>query len=116
MWSWLESEFSLYKIWYFSQLKSVDVVEAFISRIKDVNPVLNCVVDNCFDAALTEARAADKLIASGEKPEQQLENDTPFLGVPFTTKDAISVKGTLSNSMPWADGGFGSREEEGMLI
>jgi fatty acid amide hydrolase 2 len=75
------------------QLKSEEVVEAFIARIKEVNSVLNCVVDNRFELALAEARAIDKLIESGDKTEKQLEKEKPFLGVPFTTKDAISVKG-----------------------
>ncbi|KAG8225712.1 hypothetical protein J437_LFUL001747, partial [Ladona fulva] len=73
-------------------VKSVEVVETFIARIKDINPALNCVVDQRFEDALKEARAVDKLIESGTKSEEELARETPFLGVPFTTKDSIQVK------------------------
>lgn len=74
------------------------VLEAFIDRIKEVNPLLNCVVDNRFDDALKEAAAADALIASGEHTLAELERDKPFLGVPISTKDCLSVKGLLHTS------------------
>lgn len=70
-------------------------MEAFIDRIKEVNPLLNCVVDNRFDEALIEAAEADALIASGDLTLEQLERDKPFLGVPISTKDCLSVKGML---------------------
>jgi fatty acid amide hydrolase 2 len=44
---------------------------------------------------LEEAQKADKLIQSGEKDEETLELETPFLGVPFTIKDCFSVAGKL---------------------
>lgn len=75
------------------KVKSVEVVEAFISRIRDINPLLNCVVDERFDDALKDARGVDKLIESGIKTEEEIAKETPFLGVPFTTKDSIQVKG-----------------------
>ena len=75
-------------------MSSEEVVNIFIKRINDVNPMINCVVDNRFDLALEEAKKVDKLIQSGEKDEQTLELETPFLGVPFTIKDCFSVKGT----------------------
>lgn len=53
-------------------------------------------VDNCFGAALEEARAADELIASGVKTEAQLEKDKPFLGVPFTTKECLQAEGLFT--------------------
>lgn len=70
-------------------------MEAFIDRIKEVNPLLNCVVDNRFDDALKEAAEADALIASDEYTLDELERDKPFLGVPISTKDCLSVKGLL---------------------
>ncbi|KAJ9597825.1 hypothetical protein L9F63_011320 [Diploptera punctata] len=75
------------------KVTSVEAVETFIARIKEVNPILNCVVDERFEAALQDARNVDKLIESGTKSAQELEKETPFLGVPFTTKDCLKVKG-----------------------
>lgn len=70
-------------------------METFIDRIREVNPLLNCVVDDQFDEALKEAAAADALIASGERTTDELERDLPFLGVPISTKDCLAVKGLL---------------------
>ncbi|XP_068081794.1 fatty-acid amide hydrolase 2 [Anabrus simplex] len=75
------------------KVSSVEVVELFISRIKEVNPVLNCVVDERFEEALKEAKQVDELIRSNIKTVEEIARDTPFLGVPFTTKDSIKVKG-----------------------
>jgi fatty acid amide hydrolase 2 len=68
-------------------------VKKYIKRIGTVNPVLNCLVENRFEDALKEARAADELIKGGTLSEEQLLKEKPFLGVPFTTKDCLMVKG-----------------------
>lgn len=75
------------------QLTSVQVLEAFIQRIKEINPLLNCVVDNRFNDALKDAADVDALIASGQFSEAELEHDKPFLGVPLSTKDCLEVEG-----------------------
>lgn len=75
------------------QITSEQVLDSFIERIKKVNPVLNCVVANRFDEARKEAQEADQLIKSQRIPQETLANEKPFLGVPFTTKDCIPVKG-----------------------
>lgn len=77
------------------KITSVEVLESFIARIKEINPVLNCVVANRFEDALAEARAADELIASGSLSENDIEKEKPLLGVPFTTKDCVAVKDML---------------------
>lgn len=84
------------------KLTSVEVVSAFIERIKEVNPQLNCVVDDRFSEALKEATDADRLIASGTLSQDQLLKDLPFLGVPISTKDCISVKNMLNTAGVWA--------------
>jgi fatty acid amide hydrolase 2 len=76
------------------QVTSEEVVQAYIERIKEVNPLINCMVDNRFDEALKEARNVDKLIQSKQKDAATLELETPFLGVPFSTKDTFAVKGS----------------------
>lgn len=88
----LESASSLASKIRHKKLKSQQVVESYIARIKEINPIINAVVDTNFTEALKLAKRADELVASGADPEE-LEKNTPFLGVPFTNKDAIAVKG-----------------------
>jgi fatty acid amide hydrolase 2 len=73
-------------------------MKAFIDRVQEVNPLLNCVVDERFADALKEAEDADKLIASGTMTEEEIIAKKPFLGVPISTKDCIMVKGLLNTS------------------
>ncbi|KXJ80234.1 hypothetical protein RP20_CCG026068 [Aedes albopictus] len=83
------------------KLTSVEVTQAFIERCKEINPLLNCVVDQCYEAALKEAAMADKLIASRTLTEEQLATEKPFLGVPISTKDCIRVKDLLHTAGIW---------------
>lgn len=71
------------------------MIEAFIERIKEVNPLLNCMVDERFNDAIKDAESADNLIKSGKFTEEQLAKEKPFLGVPISTKDCIAVKGIM---------------------
>lgn len=66
-----------------------DAVEAHIARIQAVNPALNAVVVQRFDAARAEARAADRRRAAGEPLG-------PLHGVPITVKECLDVVGTPS--------------------
>ncbi|XP_077510747.1 fatty-acid amide hydrolase 2-like [Amblyomma americanum] len=75
------------------EVKSADVVSAYIKRIQEVQPVINAVVEDCFDEAMREAEAADQLVASGTLSEQQLSQEKPLLGVPFSAKDSVAIKG-----------------------
>lgn len=75
-------------------LTSEEVVESFISRIKQVNPLINSVVDKRFEQALKEAREIDRKITearSGEGDKSILE--LPLVGVPMSVKETISVDG-----------------------
>lgn len=83
------------------KLTSVEVTQAFIDRCKEINPLLNCVVDQRFDEALKDAERADKLVASGTMSVEQLEREKPFLGVPISTKDCIRVQDLLHTSGIW---------------
>lgn len=73
----------------------MDVVQAYITRIKEVNPYLNAVVEDRYADALREAQEVDRFIASHCKTEQEIEKETPFLGVPFTVKESCGVKGCI---------------------
>ena len=70
------------------EVTSRRVCEAHIDRIRAVNPVINAVVADRFEAALREADAADTLVRTG--PRQALP---PFHGVPCTIKEAFAVQG-----------------------
>ncbi|CAL4114923.1 unnamed protein product, partial [Meganyctiphanes norvegica] len=83
------------------KLKSVEVVKSFIARIKEINPIVNCMVDQRFEDAIKEAEEADILIRSGSIDEETLARTKPFLGVPFTTKDCMAVKGLKQVAGLW---------------
>lgn len=82
-------------------MTSTQVLNTFIKRIKQVNPLLNCVVDERFDDALQDAAKVDELIASNQYTADQLRETKPFLGVPISTKDCIAVKGLLHTAGLW---------------
>ncbi|CAD7088420.1 unnamed protein product [Hermetia illucens] len=94
----LESATSLAQKIRTQKLTSVQVINSFIRRIKEVNPLLNCVVDERFKDALEDGAQADMLIKSGRYTEKELEEKFPFLGVPFTTKDQLAVKGMIQTA------------------
>lgn len=73
------------------QLRSEDVVRAYIERIREVNPLINAVVEERFEAAIEEARKADALIA--ETQPLWLIKNYPLLGVPCTVKESCSLRG-----------------------
>lgn len=74
------------------QITSTQVMNAFIKRIKQINPLLNCVVDECFKEARHEAAKVDVLIALNKYSIDELRESKPFLGVPMSTKDSIGVE------------------------
>jgi fatty acid amide hydrolase 2 len=64
----------------------LEVVDAHVARIEAVNPRLNALVAQRFDAARAEARAAEaRVLAAEDLP--------PFHGVPCTIKEAIWLEG-----------------------
>ncbi|XP_078218712.1 fatty-acid amide hydrolase 2 isoform X3 [Callithrix jacchus] len=75
------------------KVKCIDVVQAYINRIKDVNPMINGVVKYRFEEAMKEAHAVDKKLAEKQEDEATLEKKWPFLGVPFTVKEAFQLQG-----------------------
>ncbi|XP_034834695.1 fatty-acid amide hydrolase 2-A-like isoform X3 [Maniola hyperantus] len=85
-----ESATSLAKKIKQKELKSEELVQAVIERIKQVNPHLNAIAADRFEAALEEAREVDKLINEGLSEEFSKK---PLLGVPYTAKESQAVKG-----------------------
>lgn len=66
------------------QVSSLELTEAFLGRIGDVNPQLNALCHIAEETARRLARAADEELARGVRR-------SPLHGVPFTVKDWIEV-------------------------
>ncbi|XP_017783293.1 PREDICTED: fatty-acid amide hydrolase 2-like [Nicrophorus vespilloides] len=78
------------------ELKSVDVVKAYVARIQEVNRLVNAVVEDRYCDAVLEAKAVDSYLDSiqSQKEElQKVQRDQPLLGVPLTVKESCSLKG-----------------------
>ena len=71
------------------EVSAVEVVEAHLARIDEVNDKLNAVVHLCAERALDEARDADAALARGE-------SKGPLHGVPLTLKDSLDTKGVVT--------------------
>ncbi|XP_074518015.1 fatty-acid amide hydrolase 2-B [Halichoeres trimaculatus] len=75
------------------EVTSVEVVQAYIDRIQEINPLLNAIVVERFDEALKEAALVDKLIEEETGGEEVLEDRLPLLGVPLSVKESYAVQG-----------------------
>ncbi|MCS6847640.1 MAG: amidase family protein [Anaerolineae bacterium] len=71
------------------EVSSVEVTQAHIARIEEVNSKINAVVVRRFDQALREANEADARRARGEPLP-------PLHGVPITIKECLDLVGTPS--------------------
>jgi fatty acid amide hydrolase len=70
-------------------VSAADAVEAYIARIRVVNPGLNALVAERFDDARNEAREVDRRLAAGESVG-------PLGGVPVTVKECLDLAGTAA--------------------
>ncbi len=71
------------------KVTSVELVDAHIRAVRRVNPALNALVAERYDAARAEARAADERIAAADDPRSL----PPYLGVPCTIKESFALTG-----------------------
>ena len=71
------------------EVSAVEVVQAHLDRIGEVNPSLNAVVCLCEERALHEAREADAALSRGDEVG-------PLHGVPMTLKDSLDTEGVVS--------------------
>src|SRR5260221_7663572 len=78
-------------------VSSVEIVDACLARIEQVNPSINAVV-TLADDALERARDADAELAKGVVRG-------PLHGVPFTIKDSLDTAGvvTTAGTVGWRD-------------
>lgn len=89
----LHSATSLARMIRTRQVTSEEVVKAYISRIRDINPLVNAMTDSRFEAALLDARYVDRVVQKMTKSEEEIAKETPFLGVPLSVKGSIALKG-----------------------
>ncbi|HEV2386712.1 MAG TPA: amidase family protein [Candidatus Acidoferrales bacterium] len=71
------------------EASAVEIVEAHIARIEEVNPKLNAVVVMLYEQARREAKGRDAARARGESLG-------PLAGVPITIKESFDVSGAPS--------------------
>ncbi|XP_033184493.1 fatty-acid amide hydrolase 2 isoform X1 [Bombus vancouverensis nearcticus] len=76
------------------KISSVEVVTAFINRAKEVNGIINAIVEDRYSDALEEAKEVDKFLQTLENIDS-IKDKKPFLGVPFTTKESNEAKDML---------------------
>ena len=72
------------------QVSPVEAVEAYLSRIEQVDPKLNAYITLCGEAALAEARQAETDIGAGNIKG-------PLHGVPVGIKDQIHTRGIATS-------------------
>ena len=73
------------------KLSSLQVVEAHLRRIADVNPKLNAIVQLTAETARSQARQADAALARGTIIGT-------LHGVPFTVKDSLATAGVITTA------------------
>ncbi len=71
------------------RVSAVEVVEAHLAQIEELNPHINAVVALCAERALDEAKAADAAIARGDELGA-------LHGVPMTLKDSLDTEGVVT--------------------
>ena len=95
------------------EVRSEDVVRAYINRIKEVNPLINAVVDERFEAAIADAKKIDEQVESelsaledgsfvtsltGSLTREKRITLLPLLGIPFTCKDSFAIRGMICSA------------------
>ncbi len=68
------------------QISSVELTQAMLDRIRQIDPQIQAYMTVTDDLALEQARRADERLASGE-------NLSSLTGIPFGVKDCLSTKG-----------------------
>ncbi|XP_072763193.1 fatty-acid amide hydrolase 2-like [Anoplolepis gracilipes] len=90
----LESAISLAEKIRVKKVTSEEVVKTYIERCKEVNSLINAVVENRYLDAIKEAKAVDAMIEKCTDLEK-IRITLPYFGVPFTTKESNCAKGLI---------------------
>ncbi|XP_066141740.1 fatty-acid amide hydrolase 2-like [Euwallacea fornicatus] len=82
------------------EISCESVIKAYICRIKEVNRLLNAVIDDRFEEALEDARLVDRKLRDPKfnKYEDMIAKKFPLLGVPITIKGSLAVQGLRHTS------------------
>ena len=75
------------------ELSCVAAMEAFLGRARRVQPVLNSLSADRFDAALADAEDADRRLAAWRRKAKGREPLPVFFGVPIVLKECFAVDG-----------------------
>ena len=75
------------------KLKSQELVQCYIERMKQINPHLNAAVFYRFEQALCEAQEVDRILAGQVVPPEYSVERKPLLGIPCTIKESHSMIG-----------------------
>jgi aspartyl-tRNA(Asn)/glutamyl-tRNA(Gln) amidotransferase subunit A len=83
------------------KISPVELTESYLARSESLNPQLNAYVTITRNLAMSQARAAEKEIASGNYRG-------PLHGIPYAAKDLLAVKGypTTWGAKPYANQTF----------
>ncbi|QHJ72063.1 amidase [Planococcus halotolerans] len=84
-----------------NKISSRKAVEIYIKHLNNINPSINCLVENRFEEALQEADYADRVLAEGTA-------EGALWGVPISMKEAFHVSGMKTT------GGLLGRKEKTM--
>lgn len=78
-------------------MTSEAVIRAYVERVKQVNPLINAVVEDRFEAAIQDAKNVDQEVEVAHQygTLDVLAAQRPLLGVPLTVKESCCVKGYL---------------------
>lgn len=90
----LQSAVSLAEKIRMKKVTSEEIVRVYIERCKEVNGLINAIVESRYADAIEEAKAVDVMIEKCVNLEK-LKITQPFLGVPFTTKESNRVEGLI---------------------
>lgn len=80
------------------KVTSEEIVRAYIKRCKEVNSLINAVVEDRYSDAIKEAKGVDAMIEKCTDFEK-IKITLPFFGVPFTTKESNRAKGKQNNTI-----------------
>ena len=74
------------------EISSLDLVQAHIDRIREINPAVNAVVELMADEAIDAAKRADEELKSGPVARGRC------MAFPFSVKDSIDVAGVKTTA------------------
>ena len=73
------------------ELSPVEVTQAYLERIDDINPKLNAFITVCAEEAMQAAREAERAVVNGDSLG-------PLHGLPLAVKDQFETKGILTTA------------------